>query len=83
MKRLLLVITIIYLFVTPVFAESDTKYCIDDLIQSINNNNTKIRKADEEIVQAHLDTKDADTFQGRTHPHSFQGSGYKPIPRWT
>ena len=66
MKRLLLVITIIYLFVTPVFAESDTKYCIDDLIQSINNNNTKIRKADEEIVQAHLDTKDAE-------------AGYQPV----
>ena len=55
-----------YLFVAPVFAESDTKYCIDDLIQSINNNNTKIRKADEEVVQAHLDTKDAE-------------AGYQPV----
>ena len=60
MKRLLLVITIVLFLVAPVFAEDVEKYGIDDLIQSIYNNNTKIRKADEDVVQAHLDTKDAE-----------------------
>ena len=60
MKRLLLVITIVLFLAAPIFAETEEKYCIDDLIQSIYNNNTKIRKADEDVVQAHLDTKDAE-----------------------
>ena len=79
MKRLLLVITIVLFLAAPIFAETEEKYCIDDLIQSIYNNNTKIRKADEEVVQAHLDTKDAEAGYQPTIELTLMGM-YMPNP---
>ena len=60
MKRLLLIITIVLFLVSPVFAEKGNKYGFNDLVQSMNANNTKVRKADEEVIQARLDRKDAE-----------------------
>lgn len=60
MKRLLLIITIVLFLVSPAFAEKGNKYGFNDLVQSMNANNTKVRKADEEIIQARLDRKDAE-----------------------
>ena len=60
MKRLLLVLTIIFLLISPAIAEEGDKYTFADLVQSINAENTKVRKADEDVVQAHLDRKDAE-----------------------
>ena len=60
MKRLLLIITIVLFLVSSVFAEKGNKYGFNDLVQSMNANNTKVRKADEEVIQARLDRKDAE-----------------------
>ena len=60
MKRLLLIITIILFLLPPVFAGDENRYGFNDLVQSMYANNTKIRKADEELFQAHLDRKDAE-----------------------
>ena len=60
MKRLLLIITIVLFLVSPAFAEKGNKYGFNDLVQSMNANNTKVRKADEEVIQARLDRKDAE-----------------------
>ena len=60
MKRLLLIITIVLFLVSPAFAEKGNKYGFNDLVQSMNASNTKVRKADEEVIQARLDRKDAE-----------------------
>lgn len=59
MKKVLLIILALLLLLTPLFAEENSSYTIEDIKKSMSEGNASLRKAREVYAQSLLDVKDA------------------------
>ena len=59
MKKVLLIILTLLLLLTPLFAEENSSYTIEDIKKSMSEGNASLRKAREVYAQSLLDVKDA------------------------
>lgn len=59
MKKVLLIVLALLLLLTPLFAEENSSYTIEDIKKSMSEDNASLRKAREVYAQSLLDVKDA------------------------